>query len=40
MNNKNTVEKQGYAGIFMIALATLIYEILLARIFSMEEMMP
>ena len=34
MNNKNTVKKQSYAGIFMVALATLMYEILLTRIFS------
>ena len=34
MNNKNTVKKQSYAGIFMVALATLMYEIILTRIFS------
>jgi len=34
MNVQVIVKKQTYAGLFMIALATLMYEILLTRIFS------
>ncbi len=34
MNEEVIVNKQAYAGLFMIALATLMYEILLTRIFS------
>jgi len=34
VNRVNTVQKQSYAGIFMVALATLMLEILLTRIFS------
>ena len=34
MNNVITIKKQLYAGVFLIALSTLMYEILLTRIFS------
>ncbi|KPL12167.1 hypothetical protein AMJ85_01800 [candidate division BRC1 bacterium SM23_51] len=34
MNERITVSKQTYAGLFMVTLATLMYEILLTRIFS------
>jgi len=34
MNNQNSANKQTYAGLFMVTLATLMYEILLTRIFS------
>lgn len=34
MSNYMVVDRQGYGGLFMVALATLMYEILLTRIFS------